>query len=341
MKIRWYGFLSLLSMKSFVIVIGASAGGRDALCRLAATFSQNLNASVFVVLHLARKGIDNFLAARLQKCTSLKCVLAADGLPIQTGHIYIAPVDHHLIVKNGAMRLTKGPAEGRWRPSIDVLFRSAAVSYSEHVIGIVLTGMLDDGTVGMQAIKKCGGVSIVQDPNEAVYPDMPQSVLHNTIVDFILPVSEMNEAIQHTINQRTIKGVTIPIELKAEAELIEKTATSIDEVSKLGEHSVYTCPDCGGGLWEIRNSGFTHYRCHIGHAYTENELLKKQFESLNGTLWVALRMMEERKNLLNRISRQEKEKNLHALANMHAENSNELEAHITRLKELLFNVKPD
>ena len=336
----WYDFLSLIIMGSFIIVIGASAGGRDALCKLTATFLHDMNAAVFVVLHLAKISPDNFLTARLQKCTSLKCVLAADGLPIQKGHIYIAPVDHHLIIKNGAMRLTKGPAEGRWRPSIDVLFRSAAAHYSERVIGIVLTGMLDDGTLGMQAIKKCGGVSIVQDPKEAAYPNMPQSVLDNTMVDYVLPVSAMNEAIQETIDNKKIEGVTIPEDIKAEAALIENTTTSIEEVSKLGKQSLYSCPDCGGNLWEIKNSGSTHYRCHIGHAYSENELLLKQFESLNGTLWVALRMMEERKNLLNRISRQEKEKNLHSLADIHSEYANELEAHIARLKELLFNVKP-
>jgi two-component system chemotaxis response regulator CheB len=328
-------------MPFFIIVIGASAGGRDALCKLIATLPQDLNAAIFIVMHVSRQGIDDYLTNQLQKCTSLPCKVAREGLPIQKGHIYIAAVDHHLLVKQGTIHITKGPAENRWRPSIDALFRSAAVHYNEQVIGIILTGLLDDGTVGMQAIKRCGGTCIVQDPREAVYPDMPQSVLDNTMVDFILPVTAMGEAIQHTIANKSKTGVIVPEELKTESALVERTVTAIDELDKLAKQSVFTCPDCGGGLWEIKDGDQTRYRCHIGHAYYENELLQKQFESLNTTLWVALRMMEERKKLLDKISDDEKRKNLHVLAQMHAERARELEVHINNLKELLFNAKPD
>ena len=238
-------------MGTYIIVIGASAGGKDALCKLAATFPQDIDAAIFIVLHLARTGVDNFLTNRLQKCTPLPCILATDGLTIKKAYIYISPVDTHLILKNGAMFLTKGPAENRWRPSIDVLFRSAAVYYNQQTIGIILTGLLDDGTAGMQAIKRCGGTCIVQEPREAMYPDMPQSVLDNTMVDFVLPIANMNEAIQQIIAREPEEGSTIPDDIKAETELIEKAATAIDDVSKLGKHSVYSCPDCGGGLWEI------------------------------------------------------------------------------------------
>lgn len=328
-------------MSSFIIVIGASAGGRDALCKFAATLPRDLDAAVFVVLHLSRQGIDNFLTNQLQKCTPLPCVLATDGLAIQPAHIYIAPVNHHLVLKQGAMQLTQGPVENRWRPSIDILFRTAAVHYSERVIGIILTGLLDDGTSGMQAIKKCGGTCIVQDPREAMYPDMPQSVLDNTIVDHILPVAAMSEAIQQTIANKTITGIKVPDALKAEAALAENTVTDINPINNLANQSLYTCPDCGGNLWEINEGGQARYRCHIGHAFSEQDLLRKQYESLNGTLWIALRMMEERKNLLNRLSRNEQTGNMQALANMHAERARELEIHISNLKELLFNVKPD
>jgi len=239
------------------------------------------------------------------------------------------------------MHLTKGPAENRWRPSIDVLFRSAAVYYNENAIGIILTGMLNDGTVGMQAIKKCGGTCIVQDPEEASYPDMPQSVIDNTMVDYILPVAAMSEAIQNTISGKPANNPVVPPDLKAEAELVERSAISIDAVSKLGEQSVYTCPDCGGNLWEIKDDKSVHFRCHIGHAYSEPELVRNQFEALNTTLWVALRMMEERRSLLHRIGQDEKNKNLHLLADMHLERAKELEVHIGNLKQLLFNIKPD
>jgi two-component system, chemotaxis family, protein-glutamate methylesterase/glutaminase len=328
-------------MPSFVIVVGASAGGSDALCKLAAAMPRDLNAAIFIVLHLGGQGIDRFLTTRLQKCTSMHCVLATDGLTIKKGHIYIAPVDQHLILKPGTMHLTKGPTENRWRPSIDVLFRSAAVYYNERTIGIVLSGMLYDGTAGMQAIKRCGGTCIVQDPGEAMYPDMPHSVLNNTMVDHILPVAGMTDAIQYTIASKKAEGITIPEDIKAEVAIPEKTITTIDNISKLGKQTVYSCPDCGGGLWEIKDSDHIHYRCHIGHAFSENELLKTQFESINETLWVALRMMEERKNLLFKISHDEKTRNMHALSNMHTERAQELEEHITKLKELLFNTQPD
>jgi two-component system chemotaxis response regulator CheB len=328
-------------MAFFIVVIGASAGGQEAVCKLIAAMPKELNAAIFIVLHVSRNGLTNFLTTRLQKCTSLQCSPAAEGQVIQKGHIYIAPVDHHLILKAGTMHLRRGPAENRWRPSIDVLFRSAAVYYGQHVIGIILTGLLDDGTSGMQAIKKCGGTCIVQDPGEASYPDMPQSVLDNTMVDYVLPVTGMADAIEETIATKTITGLQAPAAITAEVQLIEKTITAIEDVSKLGSHTVYTCPDCGGGLWETTDGEHTRYRCHIGHAYSESDLLKKQFESLNATLWVALRMMEERKNLLNKISRQDQSKNLHTLVKLHTERARELEIHINNLKELLFNIKPD
>jgi two-component system chemotaxis response regulator CheB len=245
------------------------------------------------------------------------------------------------MLKPGTMHLRKGPAENRWRPSIDVLFRSAAAYYREYAIGIILTGLLDDGTSGMQAIKKSGGTCIVQDPGEASYPDMPQSVLDNTMVDYILPVTSMSEAIEETIANKIITGKEAPAAVIAETELIEKTITDIEHISTQGNHTVYTCPDCGGGLWEIKEGEHTRYRCHIGHAYSENDLLKKQFESLNATLWVALRMMEERKNLLNKISRQDATRNLHTMAQLHTERVLELDIHINKLKQLLFDVTPE
>ncbi|MCS3796863.1 chemotaxis protein CheB [Niastella sp. OAS944] len=328
-------------MPFFITVIGASAGGQEAICKLIASLPRDVNAAFFIVMHISRHGLESILVNRLQKCTTLHCASAVDAQAIEPGHIYIAPADHHLIVTAGAMHLRKGPSENRWRPSIDVLFRSAAVHYSERAIGIVLTGLLDDGTSCMKAIKKCGGTCMVQNPAEAAYPDMPQSVLDNSVVDHILGVTAMGQAIQKTIAEKKLTGVEVPYELKAETRLMENSITNIDEISKLGNHSVYTCPDCGGGLWEIKEADQTRYRCHIGHAFSQNDLLKKQFEALNGTLWVALRMMEERKNLLVKITRQDESRNMHTLAEMHADQARELETHINNLKELLFNIAPE
>jgi two-component system chemotaxis response regulator CheB len=269
----------------------------------------------------------------------LPCHLAKDAQPIVKGNIYIAPPNYHLLVKKNIIGIADGPEENRWRPSIDVLFRSAAAAYGEAVIGVVLTGLLDDGTSGMLAINKCGGTTIVQDPNEAEYPDMPLSVLNNMEVNYCLPLSQMGFVIFDSIKHKELTGIPIPEEIIAESAIAERTATGIDIIRPLADPSVYTCPDCGGGLWEIKQKGFHRYRCNIGHAYSENDLVKKQTEELEATLWIALRMMEERNSLLKKIGRQELSKGLAQLASGHFKKATELEKHIANLKELIFNNK--
>ena len=168
-----------MSNPKFVIVVGTSAGGMSALSELVGQLKSGMDAAVFVVMHLSRTSISDFLMHRLQPLTQLKCEIATEGAPIKKNHIYIASPNLHLLVKKGSIILGRGPQENRWRPSIDVLFRSAAAAYSTRAIGVVLTGLLDDGTTGMLTIKRSGGTCIVQDPNEAEYPDMPLSVLNN------------------------------------------------------------------------------------------------------------------------------------------------------------------
>jgi two-component system chemotaxis response regulator CheB len=326
---------------SFVIVIGASAGGQDAIIEIIRQLPVDLPVAVFIVLHLSAKGIGWVLRDKIQQFTPLPCKLAVDQSPIESGHIYIAPPDFHLIVAKEKIKVVNGPHENRWRPSVDVLFRSAAAAYNERVIGIVLTGFLDDGTSGMQAIVGCGGSTIVQDPNEAQYPDMPMSVLNNMEVDYCLPLSQMGKAILDIIRTKEIKGIVVPPQLAAEAAIAEKTASGIDVVSPLGPQSVYSCPDCGGSLWQLKEGNFAHYRCHIGHSYSQADLVSKQIESLESTLWIALRMMEERRNLLAKIADEEVRKGLHGIAETHRVRVTELQHHISQLKNLLFQVKTD
>src|SRR5437763_2723940 len=175
----------------FIIVIGTSAGGITALTELVNQFNSDWDAAFFIVSHLSRKGISDFLVHKLQEHTNLHCERAMEDGSIQKGHIYIAMPNFHMLLKNGLVKLGHGPEENRWRPSIDVLFRSAAAYYNSRVIGIILTGLLDDGTSGMWAIKRSGGSLIVQDPNEAEYPDMPISVLNRMEVDYCVRLGEM------------------------------------------------------------------------------------------------------------------------------------------------------
>ena len=323
----------------FVVVVGSSAGGLTALTELVSQLKGGMNAAIFIVMHLSRKGIGDFLVHRLQQYTALPCEIATHNRPIKNGHVYIAPPNQHLLLKENRMIIGKGPEENRWRPSIDVLFRSAAVAYRDHAIGIILTGLLDDGTAGMLAIKKCGGICVVQDPNEAEYPEMPLSVLSHIEADHCISLSEMGFTLQELTKNGLPKKIEIPEDIAKEAMIAERTATGIDVLNGIGPQTVYACPDCGGAMWTLAQEGITRYRCHIGHAYSENDLVVKQASTLEATLWVALRMMEDRKNLLNKLANSSETRGAISMATAHKEKANALQEHIDKLKEILFSTQ--
>jgi two-component system chemotaxis response regulator CheB len=326
----------MLERNGFMIVIGASAGGLNAIGELLSFLSPDINAAIGIVIHTPSQGSNAWVVPRLQKHTSLPCRLATDRLPLEKGVIYLAPANYHLLVKEDKLLLGRGPMEGRWRPSIDTGFRSAAASWDSHCIGIILTGLLDDGTSGMAAIKNCGGLCIVQDPAEAEYPDMPLSVLRNIEPDHCVPLSGMVSILEERTSSR-IEHTAVPDAIQKEAALSEQAAASIGALAEMATHSVYTCPDCGGGLWQMKNGSLCHYRCHIGHTYTEWELMAGQLRGIENTLWVALRMMEERRNLLTNLSEKEKDRGQRDLSGSHDERAGEMTQHIERLKEVLFD----
>jgi two-component system, chemotaxis family, protein-glutamate methylesterase/glutaminase len=204
-----------------------------------------------------------------------------------------------LLVKKNKVVVSKGARENRNRPGIDPLFRSAAVAYTSRVIGVVLTGMLDDGTAGLIAIKKCGGVTVVQDPNDAAYPGMPQSALNNLKVDHCVPISDMGHLLETLSHQPAGKSKPIPKDIRSEALIAERVLSDVAEVNSLGKQVPYNCPNCGGVLWEMDSPDVPRYRCHTGHSFTLPALLESQSEKIEETLWISLRMFEERKNLLN------------------------------------------
>jgi two-component system, chemotaxis family, protein-glutamate methylesterase/glutaminase len=327
------------SNQHFIVVIGTSAGGLNALSELVSQLRPGMGASYFVVMHLSRKGVGEFLVHRLKQATSLPCEIATDGEPIRPDRIYLAPPNHHLLVTKDSVLIGSGPPENRWRPSIDVLFRSAAAAHNGHTVGIVLTGLLDDGTSGMISIKKSGGTCIVQDPNQAEYPDMPLAVLNATEVDHCVSLSEMGAVLQEICGRSRVDRVPVPDDIIAEAQIARRMATGIDKVQPLGEHSVYACPDCGGGLWHITEDNFNRYRCHIGHSYSEKDLVIKQVEMVESTLWVALRMMEERKRLLLKLQNESTTRGFMKMSEGHKQAGEEMEHHINQLKELLYNLQ--
>lgn len=324
----------------FIVVIGASAGGLNALMEMVQGLQKGLDVAYCIVLHLSRKGIGDFIVHRLTQVTTMPCSLTVNGAPIKSDNIYIARPNQHLLVKDNKFLLGAGPEENRFRPSIDVLFRSAAVAYSSHAIGIILSGLLDDGTSGMWAIKRSDGTCIVQDPDEAEYPDMPLSVIENMEVDHVATLDEMGPVIAEIVKAKK-KGRKNPVpkEIIAESKISETTAVGIEEIERIAETSVFACPDCGGNLWKMKDDSTKRYRCHIGHAYTERDLVVKQTEIAGSTLWVALRMMEERKHLLKKMEGQYAKKGYKSLSSNSVEKQRELAHHIDKLKEILFDLQ--
>jgi two-component system chemotaxis response regulator CheB len=324
-----------------IIVIGASAGGISAVTKFVAGLSCDLNAAVLVVLHLSRRSNAGNITAAFQRHTSLVCAVATNDTEIQAGHLYLAPADHHLMVTGQGIQVNQGPLENKYRPSIDVLFRSAAVHFSNRVIGIILTGMLEDGTSGMSAVQRCGGICIVQDTAEAEYSDMPQSVLNLIRVDHQATLETMPDIICQLVNQPLPGKAEVPKELKIEAEMTEKMMSDINQLKKIADRSDFICPDCGGGLWMVRNDPMYRYRCHTGHVYTENMLYDQQAAGLEESIWVSLRMLEERRNLLMLMRSHSLQAGNQEMADANEQRADDIDRHIRRLKEFLAKLSEE
>jgi len=288
-----------------IIVIGASAGGVEALTQLVAALPENLPAAVFIVLHIPAEGT-SVLPRILNRAGPLHAVHPIDGQAIQKGHLYVAPPDQHLLLKPGYIHLTRGPRENGHRPAVDPLFRSAARAYASRVIGVVLSGALDDGTAGMVAVKMRGGICVVQDPNDALYPGMPQSAIDNVAVDYIVPIAQMGNMLFQLSQTPTSDDVETPLPeselIAVEIDMAELDEDAMQEEEHPGKPSVYGCPECGGTLWEIQEGELFRYRCRIGHAYSAQTLLAEQSEALEEALWVALRALEESASLANHMA---------------------------------------
>jgi two-component system chemotaxis response regulator CheB len=321
----------------YVIVIGASAGGLHTLVELMAQVTEEMDAAVLVVLHTPHTAFGDILVEKLQKNSVFTCKMAEHEEHIRSRHLYLAVPDHHLLVKEGKMFLGRGPVENRWRPSIDVLFRSAAVSYNSRTIGVVLTGLLEDGTTGMQCIKECGGTCIVQDPKEAEYPDMPASVLLRVEVDYCTSLQRIAIILQEKVRDGAPVPHEVPPTLLKEAQIAERISIGIEKIESLDSvRSPYSCPDCGGALFEIKQGGITRFRCYTGHMYNSDDLLESKRKELENAFWVALRILEERRNLLYKMSEEESTRGWAKSAANKVERARELDGHISRIKEVLF-----
>lgn len=290
-----------------IVVVGASAGGVEALIQLVGGLPANLPASLFVVMHMSPES-RSMLPAILSRRGHLPASTAQDGEPIRWSHIYVAPPDYHVLIERGVVRLLRGPRENNHRPAVDPLFRSAALAYSNRVIGIVLSGTLDDGTSGLLSIKRRGGLAIVQNPEDAQFDGMPRSALETVNIDYCVPVSEIGPLLVRLSAER-VSGEedSVSEHLQSESDLVQMRKESLRQDEQSGVVAAFTCPECQGSLWESTEDELRRYRCRAGHAFSDDSLLTAQSEALEDALWTALRALEERVALSQRLVRRAEE----------------------------------
>jgi two-component system chemotaxis response regulator CheB len=262
--------------------------------------------------------------------------MARDCESFEPGHIYVAPPDRHLLVKQGCLRVTRGLRENRVRPAIDPLFRSAAVAYGARVVGVVLTGLQNDGTSGLLAIKRCGGIAMVQDPADAPYPDMPTNALEQVEVDYCVPVLKMGAILYRLTQEPAAATPSIPEDLHIEVSIAENPTANSDRTEELGESVSMICPDCGGPLRELRDEKLRRYRCHIGHAFTAESLLEGQSEAIEYALWAAVRTMEDRVRILRTLANGRRGHNYSKIAASYEAQANELQSHAQQIRKMLL-----
>ncbi|MCC5655929.1 chemotaxis protein CheB [Nostoc sp. XA010] len=296
-----------------IILVGTSAGGVEALTYLVKNLPPNLNAAVIIVLHVSSHGT-SVLPKILSRAGNLPVSHAQDGEAIVHGWIYVAPPDYHLLVEEGYLRLTRGAKENRCRPAIDPLFRSAARTYGQRVIAVLLTGMLDDGTAGLMAVKMRGGMAIVQNPDDALFPDMPRNAINNVDdIDHIVPLSDIPSILVGLVNMpMEIEAENpIPSKMEFETEIAQLNLEAVEnESDRPGKPSTFGCPDCGGILWEVEEGNLLRFRCRTGHAYSAETLLASQSDGIEDALWIALRALEEKASLSHRMASRMEARNL-------------------------------
>jgi two-component system chemotaxis response regulator CheB len=287
-----------------IIVIGASAGGVEALSTVVARLPCDLPAALFVVLHIPRDGV-SLLPQILSRAGPLPAVHPRDGEPIAPARIYVAPPDQHLLVIRDQVRLVRGPRENGHRPAVDPLFRTAARAFGPRVVGVVLSGALDDGTAGLVAVKRQGGIAVVQQPADAAYAGMPQSALSQVVVDHCLPAAEIADVLvtlaHEVVDERPARAVAPDLDMEIGAAVLDSAV--LESEGRPGRASVFTCPECHGNLWEMQDGELVRFRCRVGHAYSAETLLEEQSGALEGALWAALRALEEKSALARRLAR--------------------------------------
>ncbi len=322
-----------------IVVIGASAGGVEALSQIVQQLPSGFPAAVFVTLHFPANAI-SVLPSILGRAGNLPVEHASDHQRIVHGRVYVAPPDHHLLLFPGVLRVVRGPKENGNRPAVDPMFRSAAVAYGSRVIGIVLTGNLDDGTAGLLAIKRRGGTTIVQDPADALFPAMPASALEHVDVDHIVNLDELPSLLCQLVVRPTAAGEAGPV-TKSENQENAYSAMDLRVIESPEEHpgqpSAFSCPDCGGVLWQIDDGDLVRYRCRIGHGWTTDGLANEQIDTLDAALWTALRALEESAALSHQLAQRLERRGNAALVERYLENARTARQRAALVRQVLLS----
>jgi two-component system chemotaxis response regulator CheB len=327
-----------------IVLIGGSFGALKALQIILPTLPHDFPAAILIVTHIGP--YESIAPEILSRCSAIPVVLATDGEPIVPGRVLVAPPDEHLTVSvengNACVRLVHGPKENHCRPAIDPLFRSAASAFQDDAIGVILTGYLDDGTVGLQAIKSCGGLAIVQDPIEAEAVDMPASAIEHVNVDRVLRAREIGPALIELTGKRVEVGGAgnkdfffgsqnwIDIENR-----IAGKDSDMDDLERIGRRSSLTCPECSGALWEINRTRPLRYRCHTGHAFTAKVLEALQRDVVEDAIWGAIRALHEQERLFSTLSEKASEPHNAEKASEYKAKAMQAKAHSQTLREVI------
>ena len=307
-----------------IVAIGTSAGGFEALLFLAKGFPQNFPATILITIHLPLQ-FRSSLDLLLTEAGPLPATFAEEGEIKKKSRIYIAPPGHHLIVDGEQLWLGTGPRENNARPAIDPMLRSVAVCCGNRGIGVVLTGTLGDGASGLWAVNQTGGITVVQDPKDAAFPEMPRTALKRMQPDHVVHLRDMPGLLYTLVHRAAGDPIVVPDNLRYEVEIARNGHASMQGMDWFGARSVLTCPDCGGIMWQLKDGDLSRYRCHIGHAYTEELITVGLDERLKRAMVTALRALNERIALATKLRDEEEAKGRPDLAKSWSLRADELE----------------
>ncbi|HYH83317.1 MAG TPA: chemotaxis protein CheB [Longimicrobium sp.] len=324
-----------------IIVIGASAGGVEALRQIAAELPAGFPASIFAVVHFPPHSTSN-LPGILSRAGPLPAVHPGNGDEIRPGTIYLAPPDRHLLVERGRVVVVQGPRENGHRPAADPLFRSAAGAYGRAVVGVVLTGNLDDGTAGLASVRRRGGAAVVQDPADAAHPGMPSSALAEVRVDHCVPLAEIAALLVRLTSEPLPSPDTDDEDedLRFETDIAEMVPYALHADQRPGTPSGFSCPECHGVLWELHEGQLVRFRCRTGHAYGVETLLAEQVEQVENALWVAFTSLKERAAFARKMARKMEDRGNAFSRERFMAQAAEADARAATVRELLRNTQP-